>query len=39
MNPLGGDGLVSWRNRRISVLDRAGLEALAGFNPEYLRLG
>jgi CRP-like cAMP-binding protein len=35
---LRGEGLITWRNRRVTVHDRAGLEALAGFNADYLRL-
>jgi CRP-like cAMP-binding protein len=31
-------GLISWRESCIKVNDREGLESLAAFNPEYLRL-
>jgi CRP-like cAMP-binding protein len=36
---LRDDGLISWRGRVLKVLDVAALEALAGFNPNYLHMG
>ncbi|MFC3070900.1 Crp/Fnr family transcriptional regulator [Phenylobacterium soli] len=31
-------GLIKWRSGRLRILDVAGLESLAGFNPSYLHL-
>lgn len=36
---LRAEGLIAWRGRRLRILDLAGLQALAGFNPNYLHLG
>ncbi|MDB5442695.1 MAG: cyclic nucleotide-binding protein [Phenylobacterium sp.] len=36
---LRDEGLISWRGHVLKVLDVAALEALAGFNPNYLHLG
>lgn len=35
---LRGRDLATWRAGRVEILDRAGLVALAGFDPAYLRL-
>jgi CRP-like cAMP-binding protein len=35
---LRTDGLIKLKSRRLTVLDRPTLEALGGFNPNYLRL-
>jgi CRP-like cAMP-binding protein len=35
---LRDEGLISWRGRVLKVLDVAGLEAFAEFNPNYLHL-
>lgn len=38
LQALRGRGLVEFENRRVSILDRAGLEGVAEFDPSYLYL-
>lgn len=35
---LREERLISWRSQKLTILDLPGLEALAGFNPNYLHL-
>ena len=38
LQELRGTGLIEWSNKRLTILDRAGLERVAQFNPNYLHL-
>ena len=38
LQALRGSGLVEFENRRVSILDRRGLEGVAEFDPSYLYL-
>ena len=38
LQELRGTGLIEWSNKRLTILDRAGLGRVAQFNPNYLHL-